>query len=178
MLIPQFASLMAPAYSWRFWTSVAPKVLPHPQGACPSLLWAPTDSIPALIGTLLAGSSFPACFLLSPASGAACSVAHWLFADCVVTWVCARSYHPVYIRVGYLGVLFDWEPPACKVPILTSTCWENLLLVKPGGSFVLWFLGEAEFQTTRCQCCLSYQWIARPCLPVLAELGARRNWQG
>lgn len=103
MLIPQFASLMAPTYSWRFWTSVAPKGLPHPQAACPFLLWAPTDSIPTLIGTLLTGLSFPACFLLSPASGAAHSVAQWLFADCVVTCVCGRSYHPVYIRCWLLG---------------------------------------------------------------------------
>lgn len=41
----------------------------------------------------------------------------------------------IYV-VGYVGVLLDWEPPACRVPTLTSTCWENLL-VKPGGSFVL-----------------------------------------
>ena len=193
LFIPYFASLMTPKYSWKFCPNVTSEVSPYlfmlglfaslpplSSHSCHTHInghfayWIVIACMPHV--TTWIWSCPQCCTLFADWAGASLSGRSDAVSDCVTQ---------KYVRCWLLGcstglwALCRWG--LHRTGLLSPVGLGRAPLGRPQVGFSLWYLRQAEFQTTRCQCCLSYWGIVRamastPCL-VLMELGVQRIWQ-
>lgn len=192
LLIPYFASLVTLKYSWKFCPNVTSEVSPYLfiLRLFASLLPLSSQAVThTLMGTslIVCDCLHASCYHVVLELPTVLHTIRWLGWRLFVwqVWCYLRLCHPKFVHFWLLScsagpwVLCRWG--LHRTGLLSPVGLGRALLGRAQVGFGLWYLKQAEFQTTRCQCCPSY-WemvrarISTPCL-VLVELGIQRIWQ-